>query len=75
MKKNITSTMKIKQLGAPAVVYDKLMRYFLNTEFGVDVPPVTEVIAKVCWGCGEEKENLKTCNGNSYECPDDFCSL
>ena len=62
MKKNITSTMKIKQLGAPTVVYDKLMRHFLKMELGVDVPPVTEVIANVCWGCGEEKENLKTCN-------------
>ena len=65
MRKNITSTIKTKNLGVPSLVYDKLMRYWIKMELGVDIPAVSETIAKVCWGCGEEKKKLWACKGNS----------
>ena len=41
--------------------YDKLMRHWIKTELGVDIPCVTEVMDKVCWGCEEDNEGLKSC--------------
>ena len=44
-------------------VYDKLMRYWIRTELGVEIPCIKEVMERSCWGCGEEKEGLKHCKG------------
>ena len=44
-------------------VYDKLMRHWIRTELGVDIPGLREVMEKSCWGCGEEKDDLKYCKG------------
>ena len=70
MRKNITSTMSTKILGSASIVYDKLMRYWIKSELGVDIPPVPELIANLCWGCGEEKKNLIPCRGKISICFD-----
>ena len=44
-------------------LYDKLMRHWIRTELGVDIPCIGDVMEKTCWGCGEEKEDLKKCIG------------
>ena len=45
--------------------YDKLMRTWIKTELGVDIPCIRDVMDKTCWGCGEEKDDLKHCKGVS----------
>ena len=44
-------------------LYDKLMRHWIRTELGVDIPNIAEVMQKTCWGCGEEKDDLQRCMG------------
>lgn len=41
--------------------YDKLMRTWIITELGVDIPSIRDVMEKTCWGCGDEKDDLKYC--------------
>ena len=48
-------------------VYDTLMRHWIKTELGVQIPCLTEVMDKVCWGCGEHNERLKTCQSEFDE--------
>ena len=43
--------------------YDKLMRTWIKTELRVDIPCIRDVMEKTCWGCGEEKDDLKHCKG------------
>ena len=43
--------------------YDKLMRTWIMTELGVDIPGIRDVMEKTCWGCGDEKDDLKYCKG------------
>ena len=44
-------------------LYDKLMRHWIRTELGVDIPCIGDVMEKTCWGCGEEKDYLRYCKG------------
>ena len=44
--------------------YDKLMRHWIRTELGVDIPCIREVMEKTCWGCDQENDDLKHCKGN-----------
>ena len=44
-------------------LYDKLMRHWLRTVLGVDIPCIGDVMEKTCWGCGEEKDDLRYCKG------------
>ena len=53
----------IEQTTFEVSVYDKLMRHWIRTELGVDIPCIREVMEKSCWGCGEEKDDLKGCTG------------
>ncbi len=53
----------IKQKTFEVSVYDTLMRHWIRTELGVDIPGLREVMEKSCWGCGEEKDDLKYCKG------------
>ena len=46
--------------------YDKLMRHWIKAELGVDIPCIKDVMEKSCWGCGEEKDDLKHCKGKIY---------
>ena len=43
--------------------YDRLMRHWIKAELGVDIPCIKDVMEKSCWGCGEEKDDLKRCKG------------
>ena len=52
-----------KTFGIGTLVYDKLMRHWIKTELGSEIPCVTEVMDKVCWSCGKDNENLKRCKG------------
>ena len=61
MKKCAAITIKTSHYGIGTLVYDKLMRHWIRTELGVDIPCVTEVMDKVCWGCKADNEGLKTC--------------
>ena len=63
MKKAAAMFMSTKKLGLGTKVYDALMRHFIKVEFGADIPCVTEVMARLCWGCGQEKGELKQCAG------------
>ena len=67
MRKNCASAIKTKLLGSSSLVYDQLMRHWIETELGVAIPCVTELMDKVCWGCGEERSHLMTCKGKSLE--------
>ena len=61
MRKSAASAIKTSYCGIGTLVYDKLMRHWIKTELGVDIPSVTEVMDKVCWGCEEDNEGLKSC--------------
>lgn len=61
MRKSAASAIKTSHCGIGTLVYDKLMRHWIKTELGVDIPCVTEVMDKVCWGCEEDNEGLKSC--------------
>ena len=43
--------------------YDRFMRHWIKAELGVDIPCIKDVMEKSCWGCGEEKDDLKHCKG------------
>ena len=43
--------------------YDKLMRHWIKAELGADIHCIKDVMEKSCWGCGEEKDDLKHCKG------------
>ena len=62
MKKAAAMFMSTK-LGLGIEVYDALMRHFIKTEFGADIPCVTEVMARLCWGCGQNRGEMKQCAG------------
>ena len=63
MKKATAMSMSTEKLGLGIKVYDELMRHYIKTEFGADIPCVTEVMARLCWGCGQERGELKQCAG------------
>ena len=63
MKKCAAITIKTPHCGIGTLVYDKLMRHWIRTELGVDIPCIGEVMQKTCWGCGEVKEDLQQCKG------------
>lgn len=63
MRKCAAGAIKKTQFGIGTLVYDKLMRHWIKTELGIEIPCVTEVMDKVCWCCGKENENLKRCKG------------
>ena len=52
--------------------YDRLMRHWIKTELGVDIPCIKDVMEKSCWGCGEEKVDLKRCKGTIQSISSDF---
>ena len=70
MRKSAASAIKTSHCGIGTLVYDKLMRHWIRTELGVEIPCVTEVMDKVCWGCGEDNEGLKSCQSEYgvYQC-------
>ena len=43
--------------------YDTLMRQWIRNELGVDIPSIRDVMERTCWGCDEEKRDLKYCKG------------
>ena len=59
MKKNLAF---IVEPGGTAVVYDRLMRHWIKTELGVEIPCVRRTIRRRCWGCGKRRK-LKKCGG------------
>jgi len=63
MRKSLASTIRNRKLGIGALVYDKLMRHWIKTELGVEIPCVTELMDQVCWCCGKNNgnEGLKKC--------------
>ena len=61
MRKSAAIAIKTSHCGIGTLVYDKLMRHWIKMELGVDIPCVTEVMEKVCWGCEEDNEGLKLC--------------
>ena len=61
MKKCAAIMIKTPPCGIGTLVYDKLIRHWIKTELGVEIPCVTEVMDKVCWGCEEDNEGLKSC--------------
>ena len=67
MRKSAANMIKTNHFGIGILVYDKLMRHWIKTELGVEIPCVTEVMDKVCWGCGEDNEGLKTCQSEFGE--------
>ena len=63
-KKATAQAMSDKKHGAGIHVYDKLMRFYIREEFGVEVPSIAEEMKNVCWNCGEsfKQEELKKCS-------------
>ena len=64
LRKNAAYVIKHDKLEVS--VYDKLMRHWIRTELGLDIPCIKEVMEKTCWGCGEEKDALKGCPGKGF---------
>jgi len=44
-------------------IYDRLMRIYLKKKFNVEIEPIDDEMSKICWNCGKDAENLKTCSG------------
>lgn len=61
MRKSAAIAIKTSHCGIGTLVYDKLMRHWIKTELGVEIPCVTEIMDKVCWACEEDNEGLKSC--------------
>jgi len=60
MRKALVSSM-ITRPGTGFVVYDKLMRHFIKKELNVVIPSVSEIMKNICWSCGGESDNMKSC--------------
>ena len=62
-KKQVAAVMKTACTNPGTWIYDKLMRIYLKKEFNVDIESVENEMSKICWNCGLEEGNLKTCSG------------
>ena len=61
------------------IIYDKLMRHFIETAFGVKVEPITDKMSRICWTCGlspEHQNELKSCTklvNKTNKCGAKYC--